>query len=159
MLKQSILIVDDERDTRELMARALGETYNVTTAPDAEQAMAALDADPSIALMLSDIRMPGADGLALLKAAKRKYPQLICILLTAFGTIDQAVAAMRDGAEVLCVRNGLVPNEGFSGVYNENTWYFNAAAATATADDVIFACDTYDVQLLPGKSNCNTFVR
>lgn len=99
MLKQSILIVDDERDTRELMARALGETYNVTTAPDAEQAMAALDADPSIALMLSDIRMPGADGLALLKAAKRKYPQLICILLTAFGTIDQAVAAMRDGAE------------------------------------------------------------
>lgn len=99
MLKPSILIVDDERDTRELMARALGETYNVTTAPDAEQAMAALDADPSIALMLSDIRMPGADGLALLKAAKRKYPQLICILLTAFGTIDQAVAAMRDGAE------------------------------------------------------------
>jgi DNA-binding NtrC family response regulator len=99
MLKPSILIVDDERDTRELMARALGETYNVTTAPDAEQAMAALDADPSIALMLSDIRMPGADGLALLKAAKRKYPHLICILLTAFGTIDQAVAAMRDGAE------------------------------------------------------------
>ena len=36
-MKQSILIVDDERDTRELMARALGETYNVTTAPDAEQ--------------------------------------------------------------------------------------------------------------------------
>ena len=71
-MKPSILIVDDERDTRELMARALGETYNVTTAPDAEQAMAALDADPSIALMLSDIRMPGADGLALLKAAKRK---------------------------------------------------------------------------------------
>ncbi len=94
-----ILIVDDERDTRELMARALSIDYQVTTAADAEQAMKALDADPSIALMLSDIRMPEVDGLQLLKAAKQKYPKLICILLTAFGTIDQAVAAMKDGAE------------------------------------------------------------
>lgn len=59
-------------------------------------------------------------------------------------------------AGLLCVRNGLVPNEGFddpSGtrVYNENTWYMNAAAATATVDDVIYACDTYDTQLLSGK--------
>lgn len=98
-MKQSILIVDDEKGTRDLMARALGDRYLVTTAPDAEQAMKALDADPSIALMLSDVRMPGADGLQLLKAAKAKYPRLVCILLTAFGTIEQAVAAMKDGAE------------------------------------------------------------
>lgn len=72
----------------------------------------------------------------------------------------QADSAPADcSAGLLCVRNGLVPNEGFSGVYNENTWYFNAAADTATADDVIFACDTYDVQLLPGKSaGLNYFV-
>ena len=98
-MKQSILIVDDEKGTRDLMARALGDRYLVTTAPDAEQAMKALDSDPSIALMLSDVRMPGADGLQLLKAAKAKYPKLVCILLTAFGTIEQAVAAMKDGAE------------------------------------------------------------
>ncbi len=98
-MKPSILIVDDEKDTRDLMARALGADYRVTTAPDAEQAMAALDADPSITLMLSDVRMPGADGLQLLKAAKAKHPKLLCILLTAFGTVDQAVAAMKDGAE------------------------------------------------------------
>ena len=103
-MKQSILIVDDEKDTRELMARALGDRYSVTTAPDAEQAMAALDANPSIALMLSDVRMPGADGLQLLKAAKKKHPGLICILLTAFGTVDQAVAAMREGAEDYIVK-------------------------------------------------------
>ena len=59
-------------------------------------------------------------------------------------------------AGLLCVRNGLVPNDGFDNpsgtrVYNENTWYFNAAADSVTADDVIFACDTYDVQLLAGK--------
>ncbi len=98
-MKQSILIVDDEKNTRDFMARALEDRYLVTTAPDAEQAMRALDADPSIALMLSDVRMPGADGLQLLKAAKAKYPKLICILLTAFGTIEQAVAATKDGAE------------------------------------------------------------
>ncbi len=67
-------------------------------------------------------------------------------------------------AGLLCVRNGLVPNEGFDNpsgtrVYNENTWYMNAAASTATADDVIFACDTYDVQLLSGKRDgLNYFV-
>lgn len=98
-MNPSILIVDDEKDTRDFMARALGDRYHVTTAPDAEQAMKALEADPNIALMLSDVRMPGADGLQLLKAAKAKYPKLICILLTAFGTIEQAVSAMKDGAE------------------------------------------------------------
>lgn len=98
-MKQTILIVDDEKDTRDLMARALSLDYQVTTAPDAEQAMLALASDPTIALMLSDVRMPGASGLELLKAAKAKYPKLLCILLTAFGTVDQAVAAMKDGAE------------------------------------------------------------
>ena len=98
-MKPSILIVDDEKDTRDFMARALEDRYYVTTAPDAEQAMKALETDPSIVLMLSDVRMPGADGLQLLKAAKAKYPKLICILLTAFGTIEQAVSATKDGAE------------------------------------------------------------
>ncbi len=98
-MKPAILIVDDEKDTRELMARALGADYRVATAADAELALKALEADPSIALMLSDVRMPGADGLQLLKAAKKMRPNLACILLTAFGTVDQAVAAMKDGAD------------------------------------------------------------
>ncbi len=98
-MKQSILVVDDEKDTREFMARALGDDYDVTTAPDAEMAMKALEADPSIALMLSDVRMPGANGIELLKAAKAAHPRLACILLTAYGTVDQAVEAMKDGAD------------------------------------------------------------
>ena len=98
-MKQSILVVDDEKDTRELMARALGDDYDVTTAPDAEMAMKILASDPSIALMLSDVRMPGVSGLELLKAAKAAHPHLACILLTAYGTVDQAVEAMKDGAD------------------------------------------------------------
>ena len=98
-MKASILIVDDERDTRELMARALGTDYLVTTAADAEQAVKALEADSSIALMLSDVRMPGADGIQLLRAAKKMRPDLTCILLTAFGSVDLAVEAMKDGAD------------------------------------------------------------
>ncbi len=98
-MKPSILVVDDEKNTRELMSRALSDDYAVATAPDAELALEALKADPSIVLLLSDIRMPGASGMELLKAAKAMRPQLACILLTAYGTVDQAVEAMKDGAD------------------------------------------------------------
>lgn len=98
-MKASILVVDDEKDTRDLMTRALSEDYTVTTAADAELALKALAADPSIVLMLSDVRMPGASGIELLKAAKKSRPDLACILLTAYGTVDQAVEAMKDGAD------------------------------------------------------------
>ena len=94
-----ILIVDDEKDTREFMARALSGKYEVLTAADAELAMKQLEADPSIRLLLSDVRMPGEDGITLMKAAKAVNPGLAVILLTAFGSIDQAVAAMKDGAD------------------------------------------------------------
>lgn len=58
----------------------------------------------------------------------------------------------------LCVRDSLLPCEGFSGVYNENTWKMVAAANTATADDVIFACDTYDNQLLSAPNGNAYFI-
>jgi hypothetical protein len=61
----------------------------------------------------------------------------------------QASAADADcSAGLLCVRAGQLPCEGFTGVYNENAWYMNAAAATATADDVIYAANPYDWQLI-----------
>ena len=94
----TILIVDDEKPIRDLLARALGADYNVVTAADAELAMKALDADPSIALMLSDVRMPGADGITLLKAARAKRPDLAVIMLTAYGNVELAVEAMKNGA-------------------------------------------------------------
>ena len=69
-MMEKILIVDDEKDTREFMARALSGKYEVVTAADAELAMRQLESDTSIRLMLSDIRMPGEDGITLMKAAK-----------------------------------------------------------------------------------------
>ena len=49
----------------------------------------------------------------------------------------------------LCVRDSLLDCEGFTGVKNENTWKMVDAASTATMDDVIYACNTYDNQLIP----------
>ena len=66
--------------------------------------------------------------------------------------VYQAGEANADcSAGLLCVRNGQIPCEGFTGVYNENTWYMKAATTADNAASVIYACDTYDVQLLPGK--------
>ena len=98
-MREKILIVDDEKDTREFMARALSGKYDVLTAADAELAMKLLTDDKSIRLMLSDIRMPGEDGITLMRAAKAAKPDLAVVLLTAFGSIDQAVEAMKDGAD------------------------------------------------------------
>lgn len=98
-MKQSILVVDDYKDIRDLMARALGADYDVTLAPDAESAMTALADNPHIALMISDVRMPGTDGLTLLKSAKAAHPNLAVIMLTAYGSVDLAVEAMKDGAD------------------------------------------------------------
>lgn len=63
----------------------------------------------------------------------------------------QASSADADcSAGLLCVRTTRIPNEGFTGIENENAWVMNAAAATATIDDVIYACDTHESQKLMG---------
>ena len=98
-MKQKILIVDDEKPTRDVMARALGASYDCLVAPDADQALAAIAANPDLALMISDVRMPGTDGVELVRMAKKANPNLACMLLTAYGTVDLAVEAMKDGAD------------------------------------------------------------
>ena len=99
MTKSKILIVDDEKPTRDVMARALGGSYECLTAPDAEQALAVIEATDDLALLISDVRMPGESGVELVKKAKKIRPSLACMLLTAYGTVDLAVEAMKDGAD------------------------------------------------------------
>jgi len=97
--KPRILIVDDEKPTRDVMARALSASYDCMTAPDAEAALAALRENPDTALVLTDYKMPGMNGRELVKAAKREVPSIAAILITAFGEIELAVEAMKDGAD------------------------------------------------------------
>lgn len=58
----------------------------------------------------------------------------------------------------LCTRDSLLAVEGFSGVYNENTWKMVAATSSADANDVIYACDTYDTQILSAPNGNNYFI-
>ena len=98
-MKPKILIVDDEKPTRDVMARILGATYTCLTAPDAAQALSVLAENPDIALLLTDYKMPGENGVALIARAKSASPTLSAILITAFGEIDLAVEAMKHGAD------------------------------------------------------------
>lgn len=74
----------------------------------------------------------------------------------------QASSANADcSAGLLCVRNGQVPVEGMpaaANVYNENTWYMNAATSSVDANDVIYACNTYDNQLVSAPNGNQWFV-
>jgi DNA-binding NtrC family response regulator len=94
----TILIVDDEKNIRQHLAtyvRRLG--HRAETAEDATAALAVLDREP-VDLVFSDVRMAGVDGLALLREIRRRRPDAVVILMTAFATVEQAVEAMRAGA-------------------------------------------------------------
>ena len=97
MKKPLILVVDDEKNTRDGLARALRRSYDVLLAENGQRAMDLL-ADNSVDVMLSDVRMPGIDGLTLMQRALARTPQPVCILLTAYGTVETAVEAMKRGA-------------------------------------------------------------
>ena len=97
-MKPKILIVDDEKPLRDTLARWFRPSYECLLAPDADAALDVVRATPDLALMISDIRMPGEDGVTLLRRAREIHPGLAAILLTAYGTVELAVAAMKDGA-------------------------------------------------------------
>ena len=93
----SILIVDDDKATRDGLALALRGEHDVLTAADAETALRTLTGRP-VDLVLTDLRMPGRDGLTLLRDIMASHPGLPVILLSAYGSVESAVEAMRDGA-------------------------------------------------------------
>lgn len=95
--KPSVLIVDDDKNTRDGLERALKRTYDVYVAENGARALEIL-AEHRIEILLSDVRMPGIDGIALLQRAIAHDPDLICILLTAYGNVEIAVTAMKHGA-------------------------------------------------------------
>src|SRR4051812_14659695 len=98
MARKSILVVDDEKNQREILETILsGEGYDVTMASSGEAAMKFV-ADRHFDLVLTDLKMTGMSGLDLLKQLTDFDKSIIVILLTAHGTIDSAVDALRLGA-------------------------------------------------------------
>jgi DNA-binding NtrC family response regulator len=98
MARKSILVVDDEKSQREILEMILSsEGYDVTTASSGEAAMKFV-ADRHFDLVLSDLKMTGMSGLDLLKQLTDFDKSIIVLLLTAHGTVDSAVDALRLGA-------------------------------------------------------------
>ncbi|WP_313093793.1 sigma-54-dependent transcriptional regulator [Chryseobacterium flavum] len=94
----NILIIDDEIKLLKLLGMILSqENFNVREASTARSAMTMLE-QYEFDVVLSDVRLPDAFGVELVKSIKSKYPQLEIILMTAFGNITDAVQAMKNGA-------------------------------------------------------------
>jgi len=93
-----VLVVDDEPDMVENCARILKKAgYECLTETDPRRALALVESERPD-LLLTDLKMPGMDGMELLRRARETDPALPVILITAFATIESAVAAIKDGA-------------------------------------------------------------
>ncbi len=98
MSQPRILVVDDDESLRRVTQVQLEEEgYEVVTAASGEEALRLLERAPHD-LVISDLKMPGMDGVALLREIRQRYPEVVVILLTAFGTVETAVEAMKLGA-------------------------------------------------------------
>jgi two-component system response regulator HydG len=94
----TLLVADDDPGLRESLERTLTrEGYRVVLASDGRAALERVQAG-GVDLIVTDLKMPGLTGLELLRAAKAIMPDVDVILLTAFGTVEEAVKAMKDGA-------------------------------------------------------------
>lgn len=98
MIKPTLLIVDDEKPTREGLRAALEERYDVYLAEDAKAAGELLERD-HFDVLLTDFRLPNEDGMKLIARAKSLPKPPICILMTAYGSEELAVDAMKRGAD------------------------------------------------------------
>lgn len=95
--KVKILIVDDEKNAREGLMRALNYQYEATTAESAEHALQLLQ-EQDFAIVLTDLRMPGMDGMRFTQEVVKLPHAPLVILLTAYGSIQTALEAMKVGA-------------------------------------------------------------
>jgi DNA-binding response OmpR family regulator len=104
-----ILIVDDEATLRTTMADLLASSEReITTAASGEEALAYLE-DRPFDLLVVDLIMPGIDGLQVMDVAQKLSPQAKIIMLTAFGTLESAIQAMRRGATDYLLKPATAP--------------------------------------------------
>ncbi len=98
MIKPMLLIVDDEKPTRDGLRAALEDRYDVYVAEDADAAMNLLEQE-HFDVLLTDFRLPREDGMKLIARAKSLNKPPICILMTAYGSEELAVDALKHGAD------------------------------------------------------------
>jgi DNA-binding NtrC family response regulator len=99
MAKARILVVDDEFHIRDWIAETLRRrNFLVETCEDGHMALEILAKDEPVDVVISDLRMPKMSGLTLLKTIKERYPSMDVVMMTAYGTITDAVTAIKDGA-------------------------------------------------------------
>ena len=96
-MQGTILIVDDEKHTREGLRQSLEEEFDVYTASNVDEALNVLNSD-HVDLVLADLRLGGEDGMTLIERILQRSRPPVCILMTAYGTIATAVEAMKRGA-------------------------------------------------------------
>src|SRR5215475_8119656 len=97
-MKPTLLIVDDEKPTRDGLRAALEDRYDVYVAEDAKAAMDLLEKE-HFDVLLTDFRLPNENGMKLITRAKSLSKPPICILMTAYGSEELAVEAMKRGAD------------------------------------------------------------
>jgi DNA-binding NtrC family response regulator len=95
----NILIVDDEKDMLSLLSRIIGEDkdFEITTETDPFRALKIFN-EKKMDLIITDLKMPGMDGIGLLKEVRKSDPHVPVIILTAYATIETAVQAIQEGA-------------------------------------------------------------
>jgi DNA-binding NtrC family response regulator len=94
-----LLIVDDEPDIRNsLKRRFILNGYGVDTADGGESALAMLEQSP-YQIVISDIKMPGMDGIELLRRIRSEYPMTRVIMMTGFVTLENGLSCLRHGAD------------------------------------------------------------
>ncbi len=95
-----VIVIDDETGSRESMAIAIEKAgFAVRTFDDARRALEFLDQAPGVRLAVTDLRMPGMDGLGFLAAVRERKTELAVMLVTGFGSVESAVQAMQVGAD------------------------------------------------------------
>ena len=93
-----ILVADDDEIARDVICSLLErEGYAVTAAHDGIDAMRVMRME-EVNLVITDLRMPGADGIEVLRYAVRTYPDIAVVILTAYGTLDTTLEAIKEGA-------------------------------------------------------------
>ncbi len=98
MSHHRLLVVDDNRDLAQGVALILKKVSDhIAVAYSAEEALELIEQRP-VDVVLSDIKMPGRDGISLLDCVRERWPETRVILFTAYGTIEAAVDAMKRGA-------------------------------------------------------------